>query len=226
MSHPLLHFCRGNNERDSMQIGIISGVVSKNEWNSMQIGVTTMDLSLTQAAQRLGKTRRQVEYLIKTGRLAAHKQGGRWVVADADLPLSPGQRQAQARKAAGLRAVAEEVLDTVAPTKPRYSMRDLKAFREALAALRACEASVAAGHPAIGLLRQSLDNLAVGCHRFDRRGKAEAYGEARDRASLAACALLVQASPEAEAVVERIEQALIPAIAGLMRRTDRASRTP
>jgi hypothetical protein len=184
-----------------------------------------VDLTLTQAARLLGKTRRQVEYLIKTGRLAAQKQGGRWVVSDADLPLSPAQRQAKLRKAAGLRGAAEDVLDGSA-SKAGYSMRDLRAFREALAALQACEASVEAGHPAIALLRRALDSLAVGCHRFDRKSKAQAYGAARDRASLAACALLVQPSSEAEAVVERIEQSLIPTIAGLLRRADREGRTP
>jgi hypothetical protein len=35
----------------------------------------TMDLSLTQAAQLLGQTRRQVEYLIKTGRLPTPASG-------------------------------------------------------------------------------------------------------------------------------------------------------
>jgi excisionase family DNA binding protein len=181
-----------------------------------------MDLTLSQAAQLLGKTRRQVEYLIKTGRLPARKPGGRWVVADADLPLSPGQRQAQERKAAGLRAVAEEVLEARAP-RPRYSMRDLKAFREGVAALHGCQEGVDPGHPAVALLRQVLDSLAVGCHRYERHSKAQAYGEARDRASLAACALLLEAPPAAEAVVERIEQGLIPAIAGLMRRADRGT---
>jgi excisionase family DNA binding protein len=184
-----------------------------------------VDLTLTQAAQLLGKTRRQVEYLIQTGRLPARKLGGRWVVAEADLPLTPGQREARARKAAALRAVADGVLAGSAP-KPRYSMRDLKAFREGEEALRTCGERVDAPHPALDLLRAALDSLAVGCHRFDHRSKAEAYGQARDRASLAACALLVQGPHEAEPVVQRIEQELIPAISGLLRRAERTARAP
>lgn len=182
-----------------------------------------MNLSLTQAAQLLGKTRRQVEYLVKTGRLPAKKEGARWVVADTDLPLSPAQRQARERKAAALHAVAEEVLGEAAP-KTRYSLRDLKAFREGLAAHAAAREALPATHPALSLLRRGLDELAVGCHRFERRAKAESYGRARDCASLAACALLVDTPPAGDALVEHIEQALIPAIAGLLRRADRGGR--
>ena len=179
-----------------------------------------MDLTLTQAAQLLGKTRRQVEYLVKTGRLPAKKAGARWLVADTDLPLSPGQRQARERKTAALHAVAEEVRGETAP-KTRYSLRDLKAFREGLAAYGAGRKQLPETHPALPLLRQALDDLAVGCHRFERRSKAEAYGRARDNASLAVCALLVDEAPAGEALIERIEQAIIPAIAGLMRRAER-----
>lgn len=180
-----------------------------------------MDLSLTQAAQFLGQTRRQVEYLIKTGRLPARKDGARWVVTDTDLPLSPGQRQASERKAAALHAVAEEVLGQGAP-RTRYSVLDLKAFREGLAVLADCRAHLPETHPALPLLRQALDDLAVGCHRFDRRGKAEAYGRARDGTSRTVCALLIDAPPGTEALVERLEQTLIPAISGLTRRAERA----
>jgi excisionase family DNA binding protein len=179
-----------------------------------------MNLTLTQTAELLGKTRRQVEYLIKSGRLRAQKQGGRWVVKEADLPLSPGQRQARARKAAALRDAADEALSRAAP-KQRYSMRDLKAFQEAAAAFNSCRERVDDTHRALQMLHDTLDDLAIGYHRYDRRGKAEAYGRARDRASLAACTLLVQGPPETEDIVERIEQALIPAISGLMRRTDK-----
>ncbi|MBF0138170.1 MAG: hypothetical protein HQL65_18205 [Magnetococcales bacterium] len=58
-----------------------------------------MDISLSEAAIILGKTPRQVRYLIKTGVLAAHKENGCWVIANVDLPLTDAQRQAMARRA-------------------------------------------------------------------------------------------------------------------------------
>jgi len=181
-----------------------------------------MNLSLTQVAQLLGKTRRQVEYLIKTGRLPATKEGAHWVVADSDLPLSPGQRQARERKGAALHAVAEEVLGQAAP-RTRYSLRDLRAFQAGLATLADCRRLLPAEHPALPLLRQALDDLAVGCHRFERRTKAEAYGRARDGASRAVCALFVDPPTGVEPLLEALEQTLIPAISGLMRRADRGA---
>jgi len=48
-----------------------------------------MQLSLEQAAERLGKSVRQVRYLIQTGALRANKTGGRWLIDAADLPLRP-----------------------------------------------------------------------------------------------------------------------------------------
>ena len=47
-----------------------------------------MQLTLEQAATRLGKSLRQVRYMIKSQRLPAQKVGGRWMVDSADLPLS------------------------------------------------------------------------------------------------------------------------------------------
>ncbi|MEY6431794.1 hypothetical protein ABC977_05150 [Thioalkalicoccus limnaeus] len=57
----------------------------------------------------MGKTRRQVPYLIQNGQLTARKVSGLWVIDSADLPLSDGQRQALARDAA-IQAVCKLLL--------------------------------------------------------------------------------------------------------------------
>jgi len=69
-----------------------------------------MYLSLQQAADRLGKSARQVRYLIQTGRLKADKVGGRWMVSAQELPLSDGQRAAIDRRERQLHAAVEEGL--------------------------------------------------------------------------------------------------------------------
>ncbi len=58
-----------------------------------------MKLSLSQAAECLGKTRRQIRYMIQQGHLDARKEGGRWVVDSEHLPLSDAQQQSRARQA-------------------------------------------------------------------------------------------------------------------------------
>ncbi len=50
-----------------------------------------MQLTLQEAAVRLGKSVRQVRYLINSGQISAQKLGGRWFVQSSDLPLSQGQ---------------------------------------------------------------------------------------------------------------------------------------
>ncbi len=77
----------------------------------------TYDLSLRQTAERLGKSVRQVRYMIEHGQLTARKNGGRWVVEASDLPLSDGQKQARTRRDEHLKQALEEALDVGRATK-------------------------------------------------------------------------------------------------------------
>ncbi len=52
-----------------------------------------MQLSIQQTASILGKTRRQLLYMIEQGKIPAKKVGGRWVVERDDLHLDPAQQQ-------------------------------------------------------------------------------------------------------------------------------------
>ncbi len=184
-----------------------------------------MQLSLEQAAGRLGKSTRQIRYLIQQERLKAQKVGGRWVIDSEDLPLSQAQTQAVERKERQLRAAVEKGLDLPAESErqPRYSVRDLKAFQLALPIQRKALEQFGAEHPVTLSLRQVLEQLALGCHRFEYRDKAEAYRQARDAASLAVCELVLCASQEADELLTGIEQELMAALAGLLRRVERKS---
>lgn len=75
-------------------------------------------------------------------------------------------------------------------------------------------------------MRECLDQLALGCHRYDRQEKTAAYRAARDAASLASMELLLHnaANPE-DPMLDAIEQELMPAFAGLLRRSERRTRT-
>jgi excisionase family DNA binding protein len=185
-----------------------------------------MQLTIEEAAARLGKSPRQVRYLIQTNRLPAHKFAGLWVVDSENLPLSEGQKQALDRRDRELRSVVEKALELPAESErpPRYSVRDLKAFQVALPAYRMASKALGNEHPAATALRSVLEHLARGCHRFDRADKATAYREARDAASLAVCELVLQGRAETDELVATIEQELMSALAGLLRRID--SRRP
>ncbi len=96
-----------------------------------------MQLSLEQAATRLGKSQRQVLYLIRQNQLAAKKIAGRWFIDDDDLPRSENQQASGERKQRQLRAAVEAALDiSEEGVKARYSVRDLKAFQIALSLYR------------------------------------------------------------------------------------------
>jgi excisionase family DNA binding protein len=61
-----------------------------------------MQLSLQEAVQILGKTRRQVLYMIEQGRLPARKVGGRWVIERADVQVDEAVQQRTTQKQARL----------------------------------------------------------------------------------------------------------------------------
>ncbi len=186
-----------------------------------------MKLTLEQAAEQLGKSRRQVRYLIQSGQLTANKDGHRWYVDSEDMPRSPGQRQADRRKREQLAEVVDESL--ALPTergRQRYSVRDLRAFQVCLSIYHDTGAAFGAEHDARQALRQVLEHLARGCHRYGNHNKAAEYSKARDVASDAACALAIEDTQIASGLLDRVEQDLMAALAGLLRRMERRSTAP
>lgn len=185
-----------------------------------------MELSLEDAATKLGKSVRQVRYLVKLGRLPSRKVAGRWLVqipSTGTLPEAPPAESpspkvfANQRKQAALRAAVEDALD-LPPQPRRYSLRDLKAFQLGLPLYQQALDLLGPEHGACRALRQMLELLSRGCHRFDTADKAEAYRAARDAASQAVCELLLLPVSGSEVLVDGIEQDLMAALAGLLRR--------
>lgn len=180
-----------------------------------------MQLTLQQTAAALGKTLRQVRYLIQEGRLPATKVGGRWAVESADLGTAlPGMSERADRRRAQLRAAIDDALTPGEPARV-YSVRDLKAFRIAEPLYRRLRDHLGADHPAALHLRGALAHLGQGCHRFGREEKSAAYRAARDAASLAAVELSIDGDPVRDAALLVLEGELMPALGGLLRRMER-----
>jgi len=179
-----------------------------------------MKLSLSQAAEHLGKTRRQIRYMIQQGRLPAGKDGGRWFVDSEELPASAERQGSRARQEAGLRDAVDAALG---PRRRggRYSLRDLKAVSVGVPLYHRCRDLLGAESDAARELRFGLDHMAIGYHRYGWSDKRDAYRAARDAAARAAMALLLAGDTAAGELLEDIEQELMPAIAGVLRRTER-----
>ena len=93
-----------------------------------------MKLSLQEAAALIGKTPRQIRYLIKTGKVSAQKKKGRWVIESTSLPLSEGQSKAAAARGEKVREIVEEVIGPTVKagqSAKHFSVRDLRAFQRA-----------------------------------------------------------------------------------------------
>lgn len=184
-----------------------------------------MELSLEEAAAQLGKSARQVRYMIRNKTLPARKVGGRWLVTTDALPRSEGQQQAAARKHTALRDAVEGALSLDKAEARTYSVHQLKAFQAALPVHREASRRFGADHPITTSIAALLRAVARGCHRYERESKAEAYRAARDCASTAVCEVALTVETDASAadsITKSLEHIVLPAIAGLLRRTERA----
>lgn len=187
-----------------------------------------MELSLAEAARLLGKSERQVRYLIKSGAFPAQKVDGRWRIQRQDLPLSEGQQRAAERKAERAVEVALEVLRPGAGSAEggprRYSVVELRAYREGAPLYRDLVGTAGADHPAAQFLREALMLLACGCHEYQGREKAGFYSRAREQASRAVMALLLDGAEACRELVARFESGMLPALGGLIRQAEQRGR--
>ncbi len=160
-------------------------------------------MTVSEAAARLGKSERQIRYMIRQGKLRAKRPGKAWLIDLADVPaggLSEGQTAARERVAARIDAEATKVSgDAHVDGRRRYSLTDMKAYQIAQPLLARCVTELDAGHAATALLRCSLEHLGTGCHWFERDLKSAAYHDARDAASRAVVALYLDGAPAARA---------------------------
>lgn len=116
-----------------------------------------MELSIAQVSKRLDMTRRQVDYLIKSGRLVAHKRGGRWMIAEEELEHLP-------------------TMGTIPPAEHRlpHSVTNLPAFVTARQIAQSLRTALPADHLAHRQLRECLELLTLAYHRQEplRAGRA------------------------------------------------------
>ena len=184
-----------------------------------------MKLSLSESATVLGRSERQIRYLIKTGRLRAGKDGGRWRIESTDLPLTDAQREAVASRVQTAREAFEKGIAPAgkieeskpAAEKKRYSVKDLKAFQSGEDIYRELKVDLGREDSACQHLFAALVLMTRGCHTFHPGEKAARFTEARDAAAHAATHLFLDGDEESRRrLAERIEQELIPKIASLV----------
>lgn len=191
-----------------------------------------MKLSLAEAATVLGKSRRQLRYLIQTERLPATKAGGRWQIDSSDLPLTAAQRKALATRLKAARQAIDQGLLPAAKAaveEPRrqYSVTDLGAFQSGEEIYREAVRQLGRDDPGSIQLAQALVLVSRGCHTFQPADKASRFLEARDAAATAVAELLLADDDRGDRrrqLADRIEQELIPKIAGLVAVHEKRSR--
>ena len=173
-----------------------------------------MVLSLQEAAGRLGMSPRQLRYRIKEGTIAASKVGDRWTLNEGDLP---GPKAESSGRAEALQAAVAGALAPHIRTSKRYSVQDLSAFQGALACFEATKTLLGDSHAATCALVQTCVAISKGVHAFGGREKVQHFQHARDCAA-EAVALLAMGGAHAE--VALVEDRVLPALSGLLRRAE------
>ncbi len=186
------------------------------------------ELTLSDAAAVMGCSVRQVRYLIKQGKLPAVKRGGMWWLHRDKLPRTEGQLSAQVQKAEELKQSVHASLGPhlQGPAKSKFGVSTLRAFVVGQEILLACRALPVPVPEATESFTKSLVSIGQGCHRFHPRDKSHAYKLAREEGARTVVLLHLANESATKALAARIEEDFLPAVSGLIRRTDRETGAP
>jgi excisionase family DNA binding protein len=185
-----------------------------------------MELTVQDAARILGKSERQVRYLIQTGRLTATKHDGQWKISRGDLPRSPGQERADQRKTERATEIASAVLDfgdSKGSKSKSWTVDQLHAVRQGEPLYRDCVEQLGTDHEATRRLRAALMLIGCGFFEYDAARKAARYSAARDCVSRAVMTLLLDTEPRQD-LLGRMQKDLLPPLGGLIRSAQRPRR--
>ncbi len=201
-----------------------------------------MDLTLSETATILGKSPRQIRYLIKAGRLRATKHGRHWKIDSDHLPLSDAQRRVLGERLEVARRAFEKSVDPAARAvgrepakaaegnaakKKSYSVNDLLAFQAGEAIYHELAGELGEDAAATRNLFDALAVMTRACHAFHANDKASRFIEARELAATAVADLLLRAAADRErqrTLARRIEEEVIPKIGGLIASHEKRSQ--
>lgn len=193
-----------------------------------------MELSVKEVATLLGRSTRTIRARLNRGEIKGIKKDGQWRIPRQQLPLTEDQRATLQAKAESIRQTVEKVLPSrlaQTPGQKSKSLLDLDVFRlgaELLLNLRE-DGSQALESKTVERVDQgferSLIALSEASQQFDRRLKIEAVQRARaELATVLAVLLLATRLAPADPVaswIHRLEQEVLPALAGFARWADR-----
>ena len=181
--------------------------------------------TLSEAAAQLGKSERQVRYMIRQGDLKALKVSGRWYVPAEAIEKTPARTARRQPKAEALRAAVDQALDAVAPAHAKpWTVRNIRAIQHAVALHGRLSSAFGADSPPAQQMAHALSHLVRGGYAFDRADKRACYQQARLTACDLLATLLLKTDDPAPELIEAIERDLMPTLVGLLRKTERASR--
>lgn len=193
-----------------------------------------MELSVTEVATLLGRSKRTIRARLLRGELKGVKKNGQWRITRQHLPLTEDQRATLQAKAESIRQTVEGVLPSrLAQTAGQRSksLVDLDAFRHGAGLLGDIreEGPNALDPQTLERVDRGLERaliaLSEAAQQFDRRLKIEALQRSRaDLAAVLAVLLLAtRLTPEVPVAswISRLEQEVLPALAGFARWADR-----
>ena len=176
------------------------------------------NVSISEAAILLGKTERQIRYMIQKQTLDAYKDGSRWIISIKNRP-KPETNERQMR---GLQATVEATLGISDHKKTKWTVRSLDIFEKGRNIY--LETQEKFGDKASAVLYSlflALQAITRGTHAYHRAQKIRNYQRARQYTCDAITQALLHKDVNIHDVADKLEQDLLTHLSGLMRRAER-----
>lgn len=190
-----------------------------------------MELRIEEAAKLLGKSARQIRYMIETKRLPARREGKTWKIRKEDLPLTEGQERAKERKEEKVKNIAEEILgkqskslgQDIIEKRMHYALKNQSSFTLSQEAYQRAKLIFGDTHYISKVLKRGLLYITLAWYEYASAQRIIWLQQARLRMCKALTELLTipERTPEMNALSELIEIHIIAGINGLARHAER-----
>lgn len=193
-----------------------------------------MEVSLNEAAVLMGKTPRQVRYLLQQAKITARKVDNVWVIDAESLPLNDAQKAAINARAEVVRESMSKAFEPLLQivkkgvSQQEYTVRSLNAFKIGEVIYRVMVKELGPADEATRFLRRSLELMGQGYHSFYPDDKLEYYKAARESGASALMSMLLDGAPDDERrqeIAHHLEGDYLPSVSGLVRYSERNSRS-
>lgn len=193
-----------------------------------------MTITISEAATLLGKSKRQIRYMIQQGKLKAEKAGKEWLINREHLPLSEAQLKSLERKAQQVRSVIDDAIGKPADgivrdareARKKYALATQSCFKLTKQAYGLAKQLFGGEHQNTQKLHTVIELVTKGWFSFIPAARLRFLRYARELICevLTDTLLIENPSNEHTAFAELLEFDIIVSLSGLIRSSEKRNK--